>query len=125
MPHYSASVQDYFSRPAAQPGRQVSGEAGSMGQGIWVRFGMDAEAGQMRNVGFRAFACPHIIAACQRVAELLEGAPLEDLGAIDTESLLQEFEIPVEKMGKLLILKDALLACQQAEEVLPETSGHD
>ena len=113
MPRYSDSVKDYFNRPAVKPGEQVSGESGSLEQGVWLRFGMDAEAGQLRNVGFRAFACPHIIAACQRVAELLEGAPTEALAAIDTASLQQEFEIPVEKTGKLLILKDALSDCRE------------
>jgi NifU-like protein involved in Fe-S cluster formation len=113
MPRYSVAVQRYFAREARVPATGAMGEAGSLEQGVWLLFGMDVEAGRLRNVGFRAFACPHIIAACQRVSELLEGAPVEALAAVTPEELLQEFEIPVGKAGKLLILKDALSACRE------------
>jgi NifU-like protein involved in Fe-S cluster formation len=113
MPLYSDAVRDYFGREPKQPGGDATGEAGSMERGTWLQFGADISDGRLSQVGFRAFACPHIIAACQRVAELLEGAPIEALEALNPEEIQQEFEIPVDKAGKLLILMDALSACRE------------
>jgi hypothetical protein len=62
-------------------------------------------------VGFRALACPHIIAGCNRIAEQLEGAEVNALLAVAVEDLQAEFDIPIEKAGKLLIIQDALQAC--------------
>jgi len=89
-------------------GTAIRGEAGSVAKGTWVCVTADLADGQLQNVGFRVYACPHIIAACNRAAELLEGAPVVALQELNLEKLQQKFEIPVEKAGKLLILKDAL-----------------
>jgi NifU-like protein involved in Fe-S cluster formation len=112
MSAYSPLVARYFRRPIQESGVAIHGEAGSIAQGTWVCVTADLADGQLQNVGFRIYACPHIIAACNRAAELLEGAPVLTLQDLDIEKLQQEFEIPVEKAGKLLILKDALFnAC--------------
>jgi NifU-like protein involved in Fe-S cluster formation len=115
MSAYPESVLAYFHRPVLAGGAMLRGEAGSVGQGAWICVTTDVLDGQLRNVGFRAFACPHIIAACNRAAELLEGGPLEALQDIELDKLQQEFEIPVEKAGKLLILKDAFANCYVAD----------
>lgn len=116
MISYNAAVWDYFGRSARQPGQTIRGEAGSREQGVWICFGVDVAGGRLENVGFRAFACPHIIAACQKVSEMLEGAPVGLLRDLAPEVLQREFDIPVEKAGKLLILKDAISACAAAAE---------
>ena len=115
-PRYAAAVGDYFGPPVRGCGRDLAGEAGSVGQGAWVRVAADEVSGHLQNVGFRVFGCPHIIALCNRVAELLEGAPVAELREIALDELAREFEIPVEKAGKLLIVKDALAACSSAGE---------
>jgi NifU-like protein involved in Fe-S cluster formation len=76
----------------------------------------DVREGKLRNVGFRVFACPHIIAACNWQADLLQGAPVDALQEVDLAELQLMFDIPVEKAGKLLILKDALVACHEHYE---------
>jgi NifU-like protein involved in Fe-S cluster formation len=115
MSAYPESVLAYFHRPVLAGGAMLRGEAGSVGQGTWICVTTDVLGGQLQNVSFRAFACPHIIAACNRAAELLEGSPLEALQDIELDKLQQEFEIPVEKAGKLLILKDAFANCYVAD----------
>ena len=114
MSTYPRSVWEYFRRPVLTGGVMLQGEAGSVEQGTWVYLSADLVDNRLQNLGFRAFACPHIIAACNRVAEVLEGAPLQAMQDMQLEKLQQEFEIPVEKAGKLLILKDALSACYRA-----------
>jgi NifU-like protein involved in Fe-S cluster formation len=116
MTRYVPAVQHYFRRPLPASSAELSGEAGSVRQGAWVRVTADRVSGQLQNVGFRVFACPHIIALCNRAAEVLEGAPLAALRELPLDEMAREFEIPVEKAGKLLILKDALAACYPAGE---------
>ena len=108
---YSAQVAHYFGRPAPEMGRDISGAAGSVRLGTRICFAADVRDNCLHNVGFRAFACPHIIAGCHRIAEQLEGAPVDALLDVPVEELKAEFDIPIEKAGKLLILKDAIDAC--------------
>ena len=109
--HYSARVASYFGRPAPDMGRDIRGAAGSVRQGARICFAADVRDNCLHNVGFRAFACPHIIAGCHRLAEQLEGAPIDALRDVSLDELKKEFDIPIEKAGKLLILKDAIDAC--------------
>ena len=109
--HYSAQVEQYFRRPVRPMGHDIRGEGGSVRQGARICFAADVRGNCLQNVGFRALACPHIIAGCNRIAEQLEGAEVNALLAIAVEDLQAEFDIPVEKAGKLLIIQDALQAC--------------
>jgi hypothetical protein len=109
--HYSAQVEQYFRRPVRPMGHDIRGEAGSERQGARICFAADVRDNYLQNVGFRALACPHIIAGCNRIAEQLEGAEVNALLAVAVEDIQAEFDIPVEKAGKLLIIQDALQAC--------------
>jgi NifU-like protein involved in Fe-S cluster formation len=108
---YNERVAERFGRAATALGAGIEGTAGALEQGAVVSFAAAVVNGRLHNVGFRACACPHIIAACSLVAERLEGAQPEQL--VDPALLdgLKELEIPVEKTGKILILQDALGAC--------------
>lgn len=110
---YNRAVSERFRRPAVTAGKAISGQAGSMSAGAVVCFSADLEAGRLSNMGFRAWACPHIIAACSLIADHLEGAAVQQMAGLATDGLLRELEIPVEKAGKILILKDALRACYE------------
>ena len=114
MTTYAPAVRQYFRRPVPPGSGDLAGEAGSAEQGVRVRFTGELSAGRVQNPGFRAMACPHIIAACHRVIEALDGQKPGEFDAEALDNLLQDFEIPVEKAGKLLILKDALAAFVKA-----------
>ncbi len=124
-PRYNAAVTERFSRPAlplpsAVAGSLlISGTAGSERDGATVRFFALLQQDSLSEVGFRACACPHIIAACSLVAERLQGRPPADLCQAELTGGLQELEIPVEKMGKILILQDALRACWEDLQARP------
>jgi len=114
MRQYSAAVEQYFRRPAGELRGGCHGRAGSYREGAIVCFSANVVDGQLRELGFRSYACPHIMAACGWLVEELEGRPPEALQELDLEQLIEKFEIPVEKMGKLLILKDAARACYES-----------
>ena len=108
---YSALVGEYFHRLVREPGTDLEAVKGSFGHGMRLKIGANLEDGRLVKVGFRAFACPHIIACCNYVVERLEGGPAGQLVEISIDELQEKFEVPVEKTGKLLILKDALRVC--------------
>jgi NifU-like protein involved in Fe-S cluster formation len=105
-------------------GADIRGAAGSTQCGTSIVFGADVRAQRVHKLGFRAFACPHIIAACHRVAEQLEGGPVQALSELRIDELQAEFDIPVEKAGKLLILQDAARACYRDYQARKQALGY-
>jgi hypothetical protein len=117
---YNEAVQTRFRQPLRPDGQQFSGVAGSVGQGALIGFAADLSEKKLCNVGFRAYACPHIIAACSLLADQLEGQPASRLADPGLPDVLKELEIPVEKTGKILILKDALRSCYDRLAAQPD-----
>ena len=117
---YSQKVADYFFRPrnigmpAGGPAELFSGEAGIREHGVQVVFNMRVADRKIAEVRFQAFACPHTIAACSLAAERLEGAPVGALLDVSPDALAQELDVPVEKMGRMLVVQDALRKCFSA-----------
>lgn len=116
---YNAAVADWFGREPA-PLEGCLGAAAAASGGTRIRAGVVfAGAGERRlivKLAFRAFACPHIIAACNLLAARLPGEAAAVLVDPALPDRLLELEIPVEKTGKILILQDALRACYAAAE---------
>jgi NifU-like protein involved in Fe-S cluster formation len=114
---YPPAVQQHFDapanvgplRPAAQ--RTYRGEAGSMALGTWITFEADIVDGRLRRLAFQAFGCPYTIAACSRATEMLAAAPVEALSGFEPRAIAAEFGVPAERIGRLLILQDALRNC--------------
>jgi NifU-like protein involved in Fe-S cluster formation len=114
---YPAAVQRHFAQPrnvgpldaGALPLHR--GEAGSAAAGAWVVFEAEIGGQSLRRLGFQAFGCPYLIAACSRATELLTGAPATALDHLDLVALGTELKLPAEKLGSLLILQDALRNC--------------
>jgi NifU-like protein involved in Fe-S cluster formation len=111
---YSDTVRSHFRSlegagdlaPAA--GEAVSGEAVALDRLAWVRFAARIDAGRIVDCRFRAFGCPHTLAAASLVAGRLRGAPIDALPAHDAGTLARELDAPAEKMGRLLVVEDAL-----------------
>lgn len=99
----------------------LRGAAGSRAQGTWVQFEVRlAEApppGAVRVLeaaSFLAFGCPHVIAIADWVAATAPGRPA-DAGLPDgVQWLRAQFEVPVEKTGRLLVIEDAWIAAFSA-----------
>jgi NifU-like protein involved in Fe-S cluster formation len=92
----------------------VSGEAEDRTLGVWVRFQLQVSDGIVRAARFAAFGCPHTIAAADYATERLEGARVTELRALDARAIQRELGVPVEKLGKLLRIEDALAECGRA-----------
>ncbi len=115
---YNDLTRRYFESAAsagvlAAPGT-FRGAAGSRAQGTWVQFDVQvdttARAGTIQAVRFLAFACPHVIAVSAWVAEQAVGSAASAQLPEGVQSLRERFGVPVEKLGRLLIVEDAWTA---------------
>jgi NifU-like protein involved in Fe-S cluster formation len=117
---YVLAVERHFAAPKRArelspdlPGL-VAGEAEDRTLHVWVRFQLQVVDGVVAAVGFQAYGCPHTVAAASVVADWLEGRPVDAARALDVRAICAELELPVEKLGKLLRIEDAVAACWPA-----------
>jgi hypothetical protein len=111
---YSARVRELFAAlpgggaPATSNGAAVVGEAMALDRGAWVRFDACVAERRFQECAFRAWGCPHTLAAAAWTAQALRGRLLDDAAAIDAARLARELDAPAEKMGRLLVVEDAI-----------------
>jgi cysteine desulfurase len=100
-------------RPADPPAAaiRVVGEAGAPGQEAWVRFRLDVADGVVKNALFKAYGCPHTLAVAAWVAERLRGRSRADLVPGTPAQWAEALAVPIEKLGRLLVVEDALADC--------------
>jgi nitrogen fixation protein NifU and related proteins len=84
------------------------GGAGDVEQGARVEFEFRLEARRVVGARFRAFGCPHLVAAASWVTDRLRGATREELAAWDWREAAEALEIPPAKFGRLLTVQDAV-----------------
>jgi NifU-like protein involved in Fe-S cluster formation len=108
---YSPRVRALFDalpRAGAMPGsgRVIVGEAVAIDRGAWVRLEARLEDGRIADCRFLAWGCPHTLAAASlAAAELAAGT-----GAPGARHLARELDVPAGKMGRLLVVEDAIQA---------------
>ncbi|MGH8496753.1 MAG: iron-sulfur cluster assembly scaffold protein [Gammaproteobacteria bacterium] len=114
---YSRAVLESFDNPqhagrAEGSGPELAvGRAGSPRAGAVIELSLKVAQGSVRQARFRAFGCPHTIAAASRLAVAIEGLSVDALEGFDVRSLAAELDLPAWKLGRLLILEDALAGC--------------
>ena len=105
---YSPMVRDYFSKTphAGDLAGAVTVEIAE--QGICLRFAATMEDGRIRALRFRAWGCPHVIAACECFCVDYEGRPVQSLSGFQASDIMRNLSVPVEKTGRILVLEDAV-----------------
>ena len=86
----------------------VQGTAGSPAHEAWVKFYLRIEGGIVKAALFRAWGCPHTLAVTAWVTGQLPGRAMIDLVPGTPSAWLQTLDVPVEKLGRLLVVEDAL-----------------
>lgn len=95
--------------------RWVHGEAGRRRDGAAVRFHLQVDpAGHIAAARFEAYGCPWTLAAAEWIAVQLPGR--EAAGAVPGTPLewAAALGVPVERLGRLLVIEDALRAAGRA-----------
>jgi len=120
--YYSPLTRLHFERTecagtlAGPPARR--GSAGSPAQGTWVQFDVRTAPEGAREVvaaaRFLAYGCPHVIAVADWIARAAIGREAKALLPLTVHQLREQFDIPIEKLGRLLIVEDAWIAAISA-----------
>ena len=96
---------------ACEGGRVISGEAGSEKDGTWVRFHLLTQRDTVKEALFQAYGCPHTVDTVAWLCAALRGRARADLVPGTPQEWAQARSVPVEKLGRLLRVEDALRAC--------------
>jgi nitrogen fixation NifU-like protein len=117
MPEDIASLNalalDHFEHPR-NSGELTAAEdvfaasAGGRDRGAQVLFTVRIRADRIEQMQFRAWGCPHTIAAASWITERLSGSTVQLLTTLRWQEVETELVVPLEKRGRLLILEDAL-----------------
>lgn len=99
------------SEGSAAPASTLVGEAGGPGRDTWVRFHVDIEDGVVKAARFKAYGCPHTLNVVDWITHRLTGRRREDGPPGTPASWAEALCVPVEKLGRLLVIEDALQAC--------------
>jgi cysteine desulfurase len=108
-------------RPPRFPGRAApagvrQGRAGRRAEGTEVLFELElSDSGDgndrfVRSARFSAYGCPHTLAVTAWLCEVLEGARIDAGLPGAPADWAARFDVPTEKLGRLLIVEDALRA---------------
>lgn len=113
-PNYSEEVERRFRAPPAAgelqagEGDEVTAEAGSRATGALVQLRARLDGERIVSVRFRAYGCPHLIAAASWTAEGLSNATPGQLATWDWQVVATVLAVPPAKFGRLLVLQDAV-----------------
>ena len=70
--------------------------------------------GRLVEVRYRAYGCPHTLAACEWLAQRLESGGRDSIGG--PADWAAQLSIPPAKLGRLLVVEDALAAALAAAD---------
>ena len=94
----------------AAPSGYRAGRAGRREEGAWVYFELEIAGELVKSARSSVYGCPHTLAVVGWLCEVLEGARLSAGTAGTAAEWAGKFAVPPEKLGRLLIVEDALRA---------------
>jgi cysteine desulfurase len=99
------------SGPAPEGLYVVHGEAGSPGEDAWVRFELLTKGDIVKDARFKVRSCPHTTDVVAWLSGQLRGRSRANLIPGTPPEWAAERGVPVAKLGRLLVVEDALRAC--------------
>jgi NifU-like protein involved in Fe-S cluster formation len=100
--------------PAGSTVRVLCGEAGREQRGTRVRFMLHLAGERLLEVRYRAYGCPYTLAACEWLAQQLESGGRDSIGG--AAEWAHKLRIPPARLGRLLVVEDALRAALAAAD---------
>ncbi|HVH82816.1 MAG TPA: aminotransferase class V-fold PLP-dependent enzyme, partial [Steroidobacteraceae bacterium] len=94
-----------------ESGTVVSGEAGGPRQETWIRFHLLIAGDTVKDARFQAFGCPHTVDVAAWLCREVKGRARGSLPPGGPADWAASRSVPVEKLGRLLVIEDALRAC--------------
>jgi cysteine desulfurase len=97
--------------PAQPSARVVSGAAGGPLEDTWVRFSLLIADDTVKDARLQVRACPHTTAVAEALRAQLPGRTRATLIPGAPADWAAQAGVPVEKLGRLLLVEDALRQC--------------
>ena len=123
---YSPRVRELFAAPdhagsLEKPAARVHIDQ----QGVRIALEAACDGDVISALRFRAWGCPHLLAAAEAVCREYEGGPVAALRAFEAAEIMQTLPVPREKLGRILVLEDAVRSLGQSVRLTPESGqGH-
>jgi NifU-like protein involved in Fe-S cluster formation len=122
---YSARVRELFAGPDhAGDLEKADLRVQIEEQGVRIGLAADIDGDIISGLRFRAWGCPHLIAAAEAFCREFEGRAVSALQAFSAAEIMQTLPVPREKLGRILVLEDAVRSLGQSARVSPD-SGKD
>jgi NifU-like protein involved in Fe-S cluster formation len=86
----------------------IGAEAAEPASGASVRLAVGIDAGRIAVMRFRAWGCPHLIAAADALCDEAAGKSPAELTGWSAGQLADRLAVPRTKIGRLFLLEDAL-----------------
>lgn len=114
----NARAARYFLAPARPPRFPLGsapadvrhGRAGRRQEGAAVLYELEIAGGFVKSARFSVYGCPHTVAVAAWLCEVVEGARVDAAVPGTPAGWAEEFAVPAEKLGRLLVVEDALRA---------------
>ncbi len=88
-------------------------------QGVRVALAANVDGDIIVGLRFRAWGCPHLLAAAEAFCRAFEGRPVSALQAFSAAELMQTLPVPKGKLGRILVLEDAVRSLGQSVRQSP------
>ena len=111
---YNAEVRAYFENPVhagdlqGEYATMLVADVSESEKGARVVLSAGIDDGMIAEIRFRAWGCPHLIAAAELVCREKENGPADDLDDFSPNGIMQRLSVPGEKIGRIFLLEDAL-----------------
>jgi hypothetical protein len=96
-----------------EAGEEIVGVAGSEAAGARVCVRLLVCGDSVKDARFQAWGCPHTLAAAAWITAQLPGRSRESLVPGTPAEWRERLGVPVEKLGRLLLIEDSLRDCVQ------------
>ncbi len=86
----------------------ASAVASESADGAIIQLAAGVRDGRLQECRFRAYGCPHLIAAAEWLCGNIEGGLVSELARIHVDDCMQALAVPISKTGRILLLEDAI-----------------
>ncbi len=111
---YNSLVRRYFAETRHAGDLEGAVRVEIDDQDVRLRLAVTHQSGQIQALRFRAWGCPHVIAACESFCADYEGQPVSGLAEFRATDIMRKLSVPVEKTGRILVLEDAVRTLGQS-----------
>ena len=112
---YSERVREFFARPdhagdLENPDARVQ----IVERGVRIELAVECDGDDIARLRFRAWGCPHLLAAAEGFCREFEGRPVAALQTFSAAEIMRTLSVPREKLGRILVVEDAVRSLGQS-----------